>query len=220
MKIGYQNKESESETLKSALDTYRQTPHPQTHLPPASVLFRDGMKTSFPRKTISQKEIQNAKINDKKCKLENQQKINSSKYRKQSAVNIGDTVLVRNYRKTIKFEPLFMRQPFKVVNVDRTKNEITVQRGDVSLKRHLDDLKKFESRFDSEEVGIPEPTDEMEFEFFEPDTEGSYTSYFDKNLTNVPEDVPQGDIEVEQNATRRGTRVRNTPSRYEDFELY
>ena len=50
MKIGYQNKESESETLKSALDTYRQTPHPQTHLPPASVLFRDGMKTSFPRR--------------------------------------------------------------------------------------------------------------------------------------------------------------------------
>ena len=41
MKIGYQNNESESKTLKSAIDTYRQTPHPQTHLPPASMLFRE-----------------------------------------------------------------------------------------------------------------------------------------------------------------------------------
>ena len=58
-KVGYQNKEPESQTLKSVLDTYRQTPHPQTNLPPASVLFRDGMKTSFPRKPISEEELLN-----------------------------------------------------------------------------------------------------------------------------------------------------------------
>ena len=93
-------------------------------------------------------------------------------------------------------------------------------RGDISLKRHLDDLKKFESNYDSEEIGIPELTDEMEFEFFDPDTEGNHASYFNKNTSNVTEDDPHGEIEVEENAPRRGTRERNLPSRYEDFELY
>ena len=220
MKVGFQNKEPESKTLKSVLDTYRQTPHPQTKLPPASILFRDGMKTSFPRKTVLEEDILKSRANDEKSKSENEQKVNSSKYRKKSAVDIGDTVLVRNYKKTVKFEPIFMRQPFKVMDFDEVKNELTVQRGDVLLKRHLDDLKKVEANFENDKIEIPDLTDQNEFDFFDPDSEGTDTSYFDKNIANLPENLPEEDSEIEENMLRRGTRTRNPPSKYQDFELY
>ena len=122
-----------------------------------------------------------------------------------------------------------MRQPFIVTDIDKVKSELTVQRGDLLLKRHLDDLKKIDENFESEEIEIPDLTDQNEFEFFDPDTEGTETSYFDKNMRdipenaiNIPENHPQNDfdIEIDQCLPRRGTRTRNQPSKYSDFELY
>ena len=48
MKIGAKQGALERETLKRTINIYRQTPHPATGLPPASVLFRDGYRGDFP----------------------------------------------------------------------------------------------------------------------------------------------------------------------------
>ena len=48
MKIGFQNKVAETKTLQEVISSYRNTPHPQTGIPPASMFFRDGMCRTIP----------------------------------------------------------------------------------------------------------------------------------------------------------------------------
>ena len=57
MKINKHSNNSESESLREALKTYRQTPHPATGIPPANMLFRDGLKDKFPRKPSTDKDV-------------------------------------------------------------------------------------------------------------------------------------------------------------------
>ena len=61
MKIAYNNNHSETVALKMLLQNYRNTPHPATKVTPADMLFRDGLYTSFPRKKVSDKQIQLAR---------------------------------------------------------------------------------------------------------------------------------------------------------------
>ena len=67
------------------------------------------------------------------------EKINSSKYKKHEKTRKGDRVLLRNYKRTSKFQPLFLPDPFTVTSVDGAK--ITAERDGKVLKRHLDDVK-------------------------------------------------------------------------------
>ena len=55
MKIGHANKIGEQETLNSFLVSYRDTPHISTGISPGATIFRDGYKTDFPGKKVSQK---------------------------------------------------------------------------------------------------------------------------------------------------------------------
>ena len=64
MKIGANCNIPEKETLQQVIHSYRQTPHLCTGLPPASMLFRDGYRVEFPRRSITEKEIQLAKEKD------------------------------------------------------------------------------------------------------------------------------------------------------------
>ena len=57
MKVGRQTKASESDSLREALKTYRQTPHPATGIPPANILFRDGVTDKFLRKSSTTDDI-------------------------------------------------------------------------------------------------------------------------------------------------------------------
>ena len=61
MKIAHMNENSEKETLKQLLSTYRDTPHPATGLPPAATLFRDGKRTVFPRKLVTDSDVSSAR---------------------------------------------------------------------------------------------------------------------------------------------------------------
>ena len=47
--------------------------------------------------------------------------------------------MLRNYKRTSKFQPLFLPDPFTVTSVDGAK--ITAERDGKVLKRHLDDVK-------------------------------------------------------------------------------
>ena len=111
---------------------------------PASMLFHDGMKSVFPRQHISSTQMRNARDRDRQQKLCNQEQVNSSKFRQESQMKIGDTVLVRNYKRTSKFQPFFNPEQYRVENVKKGRVFIR-QQNDKSgncMIRHADDLKK------------------------------------------------------------------------------
>ena len=143
MKIGYQNKELDSKTLQHALRSYRSTPHPQTGIPPASAMFRDGMKTNLPRQIVLPSQIADARQKDEDAKIANRDKVNHSKYRKQSCFKVGDQVLVRNFNRTRKFQPLFMKRPYNIDEINQETMIVTVSRDGSTLNRHPDDLKPY-----------------------------------------------------------------------------
>ena len=58
------------------------------------MLFRDGYRGEFPRRSITEKEIQLAKEKDEQ-KNSNEEKVNSSKYRMKSEFRIDDKVFIR-----------------------------------------------------------------------------------------------------------------------------
>ena len=62
MKIAHQQHISEKKALDECLNSYRQTPHPNTGIPPSDMLFRDGVRSNFPRKNIDEKSL-HIKIN-------------------------------------------------------------------------------------------------------------------------------------------------------------
>ena len=107
MKVCHHNGSSEKEALQETLFSYRQTPHPATGILPANMMFRDGMKSQFPRRSSTQAEIMAAKERDLHQKARKQMDVNSSKYWKTSNFVVGDLVLVRNYTKKLKFNPEF-----------------------------------------------------------------------------------------------------------------
>ena len=143
MKIGFQNKGAETETLQEAISSYRNTPHPQTGIPPASMFFRDGMRTNFPTKPVSNEQIMDAKEKDVVAKQKNEDKVNSSKYRKSSSFSLGDKVLVRDYKRTRKFEPLFTKSSYVVTSFNHETQVATVAKGRKTLRRHADDIKPY-----------------------------------------------------------------------------
>ena len=118
MKIGNFNKVPEEETLNAAIKTYRQTPHPSTGMPPGNMLFRDGVRDGLPRKVALEEDVIEAREKDVLTKEKSEERINASKYRKSSNFNVGDEVLVKNFRKTKKFDPTYIPDPYKIVEID------------------------------------------------------------------------------------------------------
>ncbi len=75
--------------------------------------------------------------------MENERKVNGSKYRKKSHFTVGDTVLIRNYNKSKKFDSFFLQKAFKIIDINQQKKKITVQQegSGLTLSRHPDDIK-------------------------------------------------------------------------------
>ena len=144
LKVGFQNNVAEKETLKKMINSYRQTPHPATGIAPADMMFRDGLKSNFPRRKLNDDDIKKAKERDLQLKKMRENDVNFSKYRKQSEFRIGDYVLARNYRRKSKFDPLFERIPYVVIDINDVRNKITLEGGNgFRVCRHPDDIKRY-----------------------------------------------------------------------------
>ena len=143
MKIAIQNNERDDKALTQLLHNYRDTPHPNTNVAPGAMLFRDGYRSTFPRVSASPEDVQKAKNRDRELKEKRDMKVNSSKYRKQTEINVGDRVLIRNFTRKSKFEPLFPQVIFEVVSISRNNTVVTVRReeDDRLFRRHPDDIK-------------------------------------------------------------------------------
>ena len=143
MKIANHNQLSEKDTLQQLLNNYRDTPHPATGIPPCEMMFRDGVRNIFPRVGVTYEDVLLARDKDKILKDRRQEKINSSKYRGESQLKVDDTVLLRNFQKCSKFDPIFMPQLCEVLDIKCNGRRVTIERkrdGKI-FKRHPDDLR-------------------------------------------------------------------------------
>ena len=153
MRIGVAEKTSEKESLQSFLRSYRDIPHPSTGVAPASMLFRDGVRSNLPRQTLSNDEVLTARKTDKDSKETRKADYNASRHVKPANFQAGEQVLVRNYTKKSKYEPTFLPERYVVVDVMANGKIVLVQSSRTGrfLKRHPNDIKLFEG-------DIPEPS--------------------------------------------------------------
>ena len=144
MKIANHNKTSEKEALSMLLSNYRDTPHPSTGIAPAAMIFRDAHQSVFPRQPVSENGIKSAREHEEQIKQARGSKINSTKYRITSRFQIGDSVLLRNYKRFSKFDPLFLPERHTIINIDHQGLRLSVEReSDGKLFfRHPDDIKR------------------------------------------------------------------------------
>ena len=146
MKIAHSTNTNENDSLQTLLSNYRNTPHPATGIAPAAMLFRDGPRSILPRVTATDEEVQDARKRDLHLKQQQQQKVNSGKFKIDSHFNVGDHVLIRNYHKQRKFDPVFLPDDYVIVEIRDNGRCLTVEKvsDGARLKRHPDDVKKFE----------------------------------------------------------------------------
>ena len=146
MKIGFHHKSSENDALQAFLQTYRDTPHSSTKVTPAAMLFRDGYRSNFPRKSITEDEVRRARGKDSANKNMRKEQYNSSRHSKASGFQVGHQVLVRNFHKNSKYEPYFLPERYTVVDTMAGGKIILVQSSRTGryLKRHPNDLKKYD----------------------------------------------------------------------------
>ena len=141
MKIA-QNGTRENDALQQLILNYRDTPHPATGLATGTMMFRDRYRTVFPRVSATEKQVQEARKKDKMMKEIRQDRINTSKFRKTTRIKIGDFVLLRNFNKTRKFDPVFGHDIHKIVVIVTDSVVMAKREKDGKLfKRHLDDIK-------------------------------------------------------------------------------
>ena len=139
MKIARQNKIPEREAQQQLLTNYRDTPHPAAGISPSAMLFRDPPNSSFPRISISEDDVKEARARDAKVKSIRKSYISSSKYKIPSNFNISDKVLIRNFNKSSKYDPYFQGEPCIVKDI--LQNNLLLERNGTLYKRHHDDVK-------------------------------------------------------------------------------
>ena len=161
MKIGSKNKESEVDTLQAFLQTYRDTPHSATGIEPGNMIFRDGYQSTFPRRSLSDEQVSQARKLDSVSKNIRNAEYNATIHTKPANFKAGDQVLVRNYNKRSKFEPYFLPERFLVADTMAQGKIILIQstRTGRHLKRHPNDLKLYEGKFGNDADAPSEPSE-------------------------------------------------------------
>ena len=115
IKIAHLHHQPEKKTLESFLQSYRDTLHPATGVSPGAMMFRDDKQTNFPRKPITEEECIKERNRDNRLKQQRTEQISCSKYQKEDDIREGDKVLIRNYTKQRKFDPIFIPEAYKVL---------------------------------------------------------------------------------------------------------
>lgn len=202
MKVANHNRESQEKALKNALITYRQTPHVSTGIPPANIIFRDGIRTQFPRRSCTDKDVQRSREKDREVKAARDKKVNDGKYRKASSIAEGDVVLARDHKRTSKFQPVFLPDPFVVVKCEEEAKRVILEGLNVArtLVRHFDDIKNCHSQLLMQNSQTAYSDDEeLDTSFLD--------KVFEEPFTDLKETQP-----------RRSSRKRVTTNRYPEDE--
>ena len=145
MKIGRFQNQGEKGTLSSFLVNYCDTPHSATGVSPAQMIFRDGYRSNLPHKSLSDQKINTARLRDQNKKTDKKNVYNSCCLIKDFSFQTVDRVLVRNYRRRSKFEPYFLPEKFRVIEILANGNALLIKNtvSGLCLQRHPNDIKMF-----------------------------------------------------------------------------
>ena len=127
MKNGYSQNQGEKKTLSSFLANYRDTPHFAMGVAPAHMIFPGGYRSNLPHKSLSEKEINLARLSDKDKKINRKNVYNSSCLTKSTYFEISDFVLVKNYKRRSKFDPYFFPEKFCVIDISANGNILLIE---------------------------------------------------------------------------------------------
>ena len=105
------------------------------------MMFRDYKQTYFPRKPITEEECIKARSRENGSKQQRTEQINCSKYQKEDDIKGGDKVIIRNYTKQRKFDPIFIQEPYKVLSTNEHMIIVENCQNGTILKRHKDDAR-------------------------------------------------------------------------------
>jgi hypothetical protein len=95
--------------------------------------------------------VEEAREKDKAMKQDRQDQVNASKYKIPSEFQIGDDVMLRNYRKSSKFDPVFLPEHCEIVECSDDGQFLTIERkrdGRI-FKRHPDGVKCYYGPYDT-----------------------------------------------------------------------
>ena len=142
MKIAHHNNVNKNRALNQLLSNYRATPHSSTGVPPGDILFRSGYRAGLPATDpLTDEQVEEARRKDIEQRTARTDKLNTSKYRKEDDIQVGDTVYTRINNRTSKFQPIFDPTPRTVTSVGKGGVICTDETG-TAQRRHLDDVKK------------------------------------------------------------------------------
>ena len=122
--------------LNRFLLNYRTTPHSNTKIPRAQLLFNRVVKGKLPMLPVNKYPVNRhneAKINDAKSKDQSKQYANAKRRVKESDINDGDKVLCKQ-NKLSKFPSTFDINPYTVIRIKGSR--IVAKRGNRYLTRN------------------------------------------------------------------------------------
>ena len=133
-------------------------------------------------------------------------------------MKIGDTVYVQNYKKSSKFDPNYLPNPYEITGVDKIAKRLTLKKqGDKEiLIRHPDHVKPFYGprREEVADETIPSSKNDSEAELL------IYSKQEEENYDdNAPEIIDEDNGILQEDAdgplmVRRSTRERRPNPRY------
>ena len=142
LKAALYNRDSAQQAVDYLLKAYRSTPHPATGLPPGNVLFRYGYNTEFPTAPCSDEEVRAGVLKDEEQKRQRTESTNASIKRRKSHLKPGDKVVLKDYPKGRKFDPLYGGEVVEVIEVEERGVVVMDSYGDTK-RRHMDDIKPY-----------------------------------------------------------------------------
>ena len=142
MKAAHFNGDPEQSALNSLLSGYRSTPNIATGVTPGNMMLRKGYRASFPRTKITDAQVAEARSKDHSQRLKRKADTNLSTHRNPSHFQPGQLVLIRNHCRIKKFEPMFLRTPYTICEVDG-KGLLLRSPDNKLYRRHKDDVKLF-----------------------------------------------------------------------------
>ena len=125
-------------------------------------------------------------------------------------------MLVKNFRKTKKFDPTFIPDPYKIVEMDDKAKKLVLKSEDGSrIIRHPDKVKPH-----LEMDKLNESDTERDVELYD----DTWESRFQMESVNIPEEESEevlDEMEDGETATgpRRSSRIRNANPKYKEFVM-
>ena len=98
------------------LVNYRDNPHLSTCVDLTHMLFTDGYRYNLTHKSVSQEIVLSARNTDNCIKTQLTLDYNSLQNIRQCNFEIGDDVLVRNYKKSTKYDRFYFPKKFQVAD--------------------------------------------------------------------------------------------------------